>query len=577
MLCIAHLRDTLCANHGVAMSLTCLNCRTVVKTAEGSSPGKCSVCGGELVVLGDAWLRWSGPDSEGKVALLDHMSIGRLASRDLVLKHREVSKHHASIIRRTGSWVLRDENSSNGTFVNGKRVFEYRLKDGDKVQIGAFRLEFHSSRAPDSVGAVTIIPSAEGTDSIQASVRCEPGGFKPAKQVSSNDELREDYESLRLAYQFHQYMASERNPNELMKNILRLAFELVPADRGVILVREEEGAPLSPSVTLHRSRPDAPIVIPDSILRHSVEDRTAVLSADAMQDLRFQKSVSVISAQVRSAMCVPLVAQKEVLGAIHLDTQEKTGAFSVKDLQLLSILAGQAAILLERARLNRKLDREAEARNRLARFLAPEVLREVVERGLDLNTDGRTGTVTVLFCDIRGFTPMVESMEPAVLLPLLNAFFERMVDVVFRNGGVLDKFIGDALMAVWGAPLRRADDARRAVTAGLEMIDEVANLNHVNKGQGLPSLQVGVGLNTGEAVIGTVGSPRRMEYTVLGDAVNLASRVCDLAKGQQILVTAGTLESASSETGRPPKAKRLPPAKVRGRKKAVQVFEVLGI
>ncbi len=559
------------------MSLTCLNCRTVVNTAEGSSLGKCSVCGGELVVLGDAWLQWSGPESEGKTVLLDHMSIGRLMSRDLVLKHREVSKHHASVIRRRGFWVLRDENSSNGTFVDGKRIFEHRLEDGDKVQIGAFELVFHSGSAPDSAAGVTIVPSVGATESIQASVRCEPGGFKPATQVMSDEELREDYERLRLAYQFHQYMAQERNPKKLMKNILHLAFDLVAADRGVILLREEEGSPLSPLATLHRSSPDMPIVIPDSILRHSVEDHTAVLTADAMQDLRFQKSVSVIDGRVRSAMCVPLVAQREVLGAIHLDTQEQTGAFSVKDLQLLSILAGQAAILLERARLNRKIDKQEEVRTRLARFLAPEVLREVVERGMDLDTEGKTGTVTVLFCDIRGFTPMAETMEPSVLLPLLNAFFRRMVDVVFANGGVLDKFIGDALMAVWGAPLRRSEDARRAVSAGLEMIDEVALLNRENAGRGLPSIHVGVGVNTGEAVIGTVGSPRRMEYTVLGDAVNLASRVCDLACGQQMLITASTLDAAVSNTARPPKARRLPEVKVRGRKKAVQVFEVLGL
>ena len=213
----------------------------------------------------------------------------------------------------------------------------------------------------------------------------------------------------------------------------------------------------------------------------------------------------------------------------------------------------------------------------MARFLAPEVLSEVVERGLDLDAEGRTGCVTVLFCDIRGFSAMAESMEATELVRMLNSFFERMVDVVFRHGGVLDKFIGDALMAVWGAPIKRPNDARRAVQAGLEMLEELKRAQPQWLAQGWPEFGMGVGVNTGEAVIGTVGSSRRMEYTVMGDTVNLAARVCDLAKGSQLYITASTLEATAAGGVRPPRVRRLAPAKVRGRKKAVQVFDVIEI
>jgi adenylate cyclase len=158
---------------------------------------------------------------------------------------------------------------------------------------------------------------------------------------------------------------------------------------------------------------------------------------------------------------------------------------------------------------------------------------------------------------------------------MLNAFFERMVDVVFSHQGVLDKFIGDALMAVWGAPIRKRHHARAAVAAAREMLEATELFNQSAASQGWPRLDVGVGINTGEAVIGTVGSSRRMEYTVMGDAVNLASRICDIAKGGQVLVSEETVKEISEEGDQAPKVRDLPPVKVRGKKNPVKVFEVI--
>lgn len=558
------------------MSLTCLTCRTLVEPEPGTSAGACPLCGEDLVGTEGAWLQWSGPAGQGRVVPFDGLTIGRLADCDLVIRDREISKLHASLHRHASAWTIRDAGSANGTLVNGQAVFERRLRDGDRVQVGGTELRFFESDPPPGSGGITIVPQPAGQETVQACLKCEPGDFKPVEQIQDPDELRADYTRLRQAYQFHRYMASERDPQALLRNILQLAFEMLPADRGAILLREEEGAPLIPAVSRNRAGDPDEVVIPDSILRRAVKERSAVLSADALVDLRFQASDSVISSSVRSAMCVPLVGEREVLGAVHLDTREQTGAFSVKDLQLLSVLAGQAAGLLERARLNQRLDREAQARERLTRFLSPQVLREVVERGLDLDTEGRTGRVSVLFCDIRGFTALAESRSPTQLVGMLNAFFERMVDVVFQHGGVLDKFIGDALMAVWGAPIEQPNDARRTVEAGLAMLAALDGFNQLGQARSWPALQVGIGINTGEALIGTVGSSRRMEYTVMGDAVNLAARVCDLARGGQLLITAGTLQGAADGGSKPPRVKRLPPAQVRGRKKAVQVFEVLG-
>jgi adenylate cyclase len=403
----------------------------------------------------------------------------------------------------------------------------------------------------------------------------------PEREIPLEEEIRMDYERLRIAYLFNRNMGTTRNEQELVTYVLRFAFDLLPADRGAVLLRDDDGAPLRPSVTYRRDEDREPqasgdIVIPDSILRRAIGERTAVLSGDAAQDLRFEGSESVIREHIRSAMCVPLVGQNDVFGAIHLDTTEARSAFSVKDLRILSMVASQAAPVLERYRLLDRLEKEAATRERLSRFLAPQVLEEVVERGMDLAGGGQTGRVTILFCDIRGFSALAESEDPTQLVRMLNAYFEQMVEVIFRHGGLLDKFIGDAVMAVWGAPIRREDDAARAVQAGRDILEAVESFNDASRARGWPTLRVGVGLNTGEAVIGTVGSSLRMEYTVMGDAVNLAARICNLAQGGQMLLSEATLEECRKGGGSPLDVRERPPGQVRGRKAPVQIFEFAG-
>ncbi len=565
------------------MPLTCLTCRKITADPGEVVAGACPDCGGDLVESDGAWLEWKSADGErGREVLCgQHLSIGRRSLNDLVLKDGQVSKNHAALVRTEQDWYIRDGCSVNGTFVNSEPVKEQLLCDGDLIGIGNCELCFHSRVAPACVSGITIIPRSDLENTIQASLACEPWDFKPACEVPDHAELRADYQRLLTVHQFNTYMGRERDEQVLLQNILKFSFENLPADRGAILLREEEGAPLVPALVLANPKGpagqrslDGEIVIPDSILKRAVDERTAVLSADATADLRFQRSHSVVSESIRSAMCVPLVGRNEVLGAVHLDTKERTSAFQLKDLQLLSTLAGQAASVLERSRLQRKLDQEANTRRRLSRFLARELLEEVVERGLELSSGGRTAMVTVLFCDIRGFSALAESMEPKAMMGMLNAFFERMVDVVFRHGGMLDKFIGDALMAVWGAPLKRQNDAERALLAGRDMRAALVDFNREGQKRSWPRLAIGVGVNTGEAFIGAIGSSRRMEYTVMGDTVNLASRICDLAGKNQILLTEATRAEAEAGGQASIAVQPLAQVKVRGRQGPVKMLEL---
>jgi adenylate cyclase len=175
-----------------------------------------------------------------------------------------------------------------------------------------------------------------------------------------------------------------------------------------------------------------------------------------------------------------------------------------------------------------------------SRFTNPHVARQLVERG-GIDTGRRD--VTLLFSDIRGFTTLSETRRPEEVITLLNRYFSLQVDVVFRHGGSLDKFIGDCIMAIWGAPLDDPDHARHAVACALDMADTLQAFKR-ELGAEHAEFDVGIGLHSGAAVVGLMGSEKRLEYTAIGDTVNLASRIEGLTKDakRRILVSRDTME-----------------------------------
>lgn len=201
--------------------------------------------------------------------------------------------------------------------------------------------------------------------------------------------------------------------------------------------------------------------------------------------------------------------------------------------------------------------RERRARDQavslFGRFLNPGVVRQIVEQGATVESlSGRTRDVTVLFSDIRGFTALSESRPPQEVVALLNRYFERQVEVVFRHGGTLDKFIGDCIMAFWGAPVDDAQHAQHAVAAALEMQDVLLEFKKelAAEGSNAADFEVGIGVHSGPAVVGFIGAQRKLDYTAIGDTVNLASRVEGLTKGVcRILVTRETMLACQASGG----------------------------
>ena len=209
-----------------------------------------------------------------------------------------------------------------------------------------------------------------------------------------------------------------------------------------------------------------------------------------------------------------------------------------------------------------------------ARYVSKDVVDALLAKGAHPEVDGERREVTILFSDIRNFTTLSERLRPEQVVVLLNEYFEQMIEVVFRNQGTLDKFIGDGLMVLFGAPLEDADHVAHAVTTALEMQAELAILRDRWRGEGWPEVEIGVGISTGAAIVGNIGSSRRLEYTAIGDTVNLAARIESATKemGRSILISGPAQAAVADRFDTEP----LGEIRVKGRDAPVAVYAVTG-
>jgi adenylate cyclase len=247
--------------------------------------------------------RLSGRFADGKVGefpLSDRTSLGRHPNNTLRLVDREVSKEHCVVERAGNTYLLRDLNSSNGTFVNGRKIKELRLRDGDEIALGNSRLVFHSGEgaavghSTNSAG-VTVVASAQSMPAFLATVaQMESAEFRPAAQLNDLDTLRSDYEKLRIANDFHRLVGMERDLKSLLDKINEFAFKMLKADNSVIFLLEADGN-LEPSAVLRKNKDNSEVVVSDTVLRKVADTRSAVLTADAILDSRFSASESIVA------------------------------------------------------------------------------------------------------------------------------------------------------------------------------------------------------------------------------------------------------------------------------------------
>jgi adenylate cyclase len=524
---------------------------------------------GKLTLLGEKTIEYP---------LTAFNTLGRHPDNSIQVLDRIVSKEHARItLAPNGSWVMRDAGSLNGTMVNGERIGEAVLKDGDRIQLGNTTFQFnddnprvHQAQLEAQRSKVTMMPGqvqSEVRNRIDASKR-----FLPVADIPDVETIKADYEKLRVAHELSQKLAIGTDLDMLLQQIVDETFQIIRADRAVILLYNPDNDTLTPAY-VRQKRADEEIRLSNTILDEVKRNKAAVLSSDAMVDERFKAAKSIIMQGIRSTMAVPLLVGDQLVGAFHVDSMLASGAFTDKDLLLFSGIATQAAIAIQNFRLAKKIEHEAATRAEFQRLLSPNLVDQIVSGALTLDQAGASREVTMLFADIRGFTSMSERHTPEEMVETLNNYFEFMVDVLFKHGGTLDKYVGDEIIGLFGAPVELPDAPVRAVRCALDMLKALQEFNRTRASEGKEQLRIGIGINSGRVIAGAIGSRLSLQYTVIGDAVNMASRLCSVAKADEIIISPSTMQYCHPYVI----AQQREPVQVKGKSEPIQIWNITGL
>ena len=510
--------------------------------------------------------------------------LGRATTSDVPVFDPTISRRHAELLSDGDALHVQDLGSSNGTFRNGAKVESATLAPEDVIVFGkvAFRVTTYEP-IPVPVAVSTPRPVAP-TIVRQISMRESGTPFSVLGAPSSATGLSrvgtmppgtatadKNQQKLATLLEVSKGLARAFEVDTILDKIADYAYQTLDVDRVAIMLCDEAGE-LTPKIARDKRGEDAPRTVPQSIARTAMAEKVALLTDNAGEDDRFGGE-SILMQQVRSAICAPLIGSEErVLGVLYVDNPSTEHRFSDEDLEFLVAFAGIAAVAIENSQFAERIRRETLVRSNFERYFAPQLAARIASSPEALRLGGEKRAVAVLFSDIRGFTPLSETMTPDAIAKLLTEYFTEMVECVFRHGGTLDKFIGDSVMAQWGAPIGSADDADRAVSAAIDMIKELDTLNERWLAEGRPTLAIGIGLNYGEAFAGNIGSERRLEYTVIGDTVNTAARLCAAASGGEILLT----EEMRGALRTPPPLDECAPMELRGKSQPLPVYRVSG-
>jgi len=524
----------------------------------------------------------------------DLITIGRSKDNHVVLFDHTASRRHAKPRKTPDGYLLMDLDSHNGTHVNGSRVTSRILRHNDLVEIGTSVLSFQNElreeeeplpasavergereprRAQDASLKIAVRYDEKAQDliaSIRTQAPLEEEELLPEVETEEKEtsqisllNLAKSNKILYVLYLVTRKLLTTIHQDQLLQTILDLAFQVIDSDFGFIVLRDPKEGKVVPKVVKHKKEADAPageLRLQQSILDKVIDEKLSLLTSD------------VVAGKVHTSMCAPLWRKEEVIGMIQLESHYSSRAFTKPDLDLLTTICNQMAVVLEQANLMEKVRREELMRSRLERFHSPEIVDLIIsgeseDEGAMLSPKEKE--VTILFVDIVNFTPLSERLSPKEVSQVLNRFFREMNDIIFAYRGTLDKYIGDAIMAIFGAPVEREDDSDRAINAALEMRRALFEMNKTMEPDRIFDIRIGI--NSGRVVAGNLGSPRRMDYTVIGDVVNTASRLENLAQPNQILIGEATYNAVKDAFHIQKVGKKT----VKGKTRAVTVYEVL--
>ena len=528
-------------------------------------------------------LRVQPPDGPSFVhALPDGETvIGRDPLSALALDDTRVSRRHAMVLYAEGRVTVADLSSRNGTQLNGDTLGTRPavLHTGDVLQVGDFTLVFDPDRVAEFAAASVADAMREvlhkrPADVILSGVIPAADGARTPTADSLRFELEKKTRVLGLFYELGRTLGAVFSLEDVYDKAMGLLMQVTPADRVVFFQQGEGGVMQQVASRTRGANPEElaakPLRVSKTVFDNVAQQRVSVL----LENTRGAQSTTPESLMLQlthSVMAAPIVGRKGLLGLIYVDQQDVRQTFSADDLDLLNAVAVQTGIALDTVRTHEALQREAKAREKYERFLPQQLVDDVMlDPHREITPGGTRRTITVLFADLRGFTTLSEANPPEMVVGLLNRFFTLMSEVIFKHGGTLDKYIGDGVLALFGAPYATERDAVKAVRAAIDMQRAVQQFNRELAAAGQPDIGVGIGINTGSAIVGFIGSDTRLDYTAIGDTVNTAARLEQRAKAGQIIISEHTMQAVDASVD----YIMLEAVQVKGRTAKLQIGEV---
>ncbi|MEQ8766043.1 MAG: adenylate/guanylate cyclase domain-containing protein [Planctomycetota bacterium] len=491
------------------------------------------------------------------------VQLGRTSGCDLQIADDRVSRHHAAFEMRNGRWGVEDLGSNNGTLLNGKALRAgvwTPLRTGDWLRLAreVADIEYVDPDPPDTVVRLSKTALEEGKtvwsepDQIwlekeqdAAPIADESSTARLERQLARvKERATRQAQHLQLLTEFSRSLSAEFSLDEVYDRCFELILQLTPADR-ISILRLADGEELEPVLRCRSGREALrQVAVSETIVRRAISKKKSVLWSKNL-DQESQVPGSLIINGIHSVMCAPLLGRTQVLGAIYVDRQSPLHALDLQHLEVLNAVAGPTAIAVDNVLSVERLRLEEERRLSYNRFLPPHLASRLQAEPDCIELGGVNQEISVLFSDIRGFTHLSERQDPVRVLTLLNRYFSDMVNIVFQHGGTLDKFLGDGMMAIFGAPEVNPNDPLRAVRAAIGMQQRMEHLREDLEELAEAQVEIGIGINTGIATVGFLGTERRTDYTAIGDTVNIAARLESVAKPGQILISEATARAVS--------------------------------
>lgn len=505
--------------------------------------------------------------------------LGREKGCDIEIPDPRISARHCIIMVEGETVEFIDQNSTNGILLNDVRTRKARWMPGINLIMGNTELILRGAPGGPTGGT-----SAWGSSNMALNNAMfdfnivqekKIGAEAPATGAATADADKFTKRMQAINRVVRSISATVAVP-ELLDKVMTLLFEVMQCDTGYILLTDSGNID---AVNAHlayergKRKDNLEEKLYSKTLVATVMQNKAGFIFDSDESGEQDQSLSIFQLRIKTALCCPIHSEGKVFGVIYLDSKKRGAKFNSDDLDLTMNISGIAGMAIENLQLYKKLETESLIRDHLKRFLSPNIAEKIIaERGSgDFHLQSQKATVSVLFADIRGFTPLSEALAPLEVAQLLNSYFSEMCAIVFANGGTLDKFIGDCMMVLFNAPVALPDHEHMAVKTALQMRTKLRQMMPLWRERGIPDFQVGIGVNCGEAVVGSIGTSARMEYTAIGDTVNIASRLCSIAKPDQILISDIVFQKVQEKF----RTVTLGATQLKGKSRQVTVHEIL--